>query len=161
VAGTFRLESTEQAVTAEQAKELLPLWKAYRSLSGSSSSSTVELQALVKQIQGTMAEEQVTAIAAMGLTAEDLNTVAQEQGVDATASVQQSSSSSSASKTQPTSGRGWGAMGGVEGGAPRMEGECPVERCPPAELARSAQTSGVVRSGASNAAVSNRACSML
>ena len=43
--GTFRLEDSSLAVDAAQAAELLPLWKAYRSLSASDSSSSLELEA--------------------------------------------------------------------------------------------------------------------
>ena len=50
--GTLKLEGTSQAVTAAQASELLTLWQGYKSLDNSDTSSQVELDALVKQIQG-------------------------------------------------------------------------------------------------------------
>ena len=68
VVGTFQLEDTDRRSTAEQAAKLLPLWKAYRGMSGGTSSSPVEMQALLKQIRGEMTGEQLEAIAAMQLT---------------------------------------------------------------------------------------------
>lgn len=80
--GIFRLEDTEQAVTAEQAKALLPLWKAYRSMSGSDSASAAELESLVEDIEATLTSGQIKAIAAMKLTRQDMIAVMQEQGIE-------------------------------------------------------------------------------
>jgi hypothetical protein len=66
--GTLKLEGTPQAVTAQQAAALLPLWKAVKSMDGGSSTSPVELQALYDQIKGTMTSDQMNAIDAMNLT---------------------------------------------------------------------------------------------
>jgi hypothetical protein len=74
--GTIQLEGTENAVTPEQAAALLPLWQ---SLQGSVMAQA-ELDAVLKQIEGTMAREQLEAIAAMQLTQEDLRAWMQEQG---------------------------------------------------------------------------------
>jgi hypothetical protein len=76
--GTLRLEGTEEAVTPEQAAALLPLWQAIQS--GALQSNT-EINAVLKQIEGKMTAEQLTAIAAMQLTAEEMRTWAQEQGM--------------------------------------------------------------------------------
>jgi hypothetical protein len=67
-AGTLKLEGTAQAVTTTQAGTLLTLWQAYQSLSSSDITSQVELNALVKQIQETMTNDQVRDIEAMSLT---------------------------------------------------------------------------------------------
>jgi hypothetical protein len=67
-AGTLKLEGTAQAVTTTQAGMLLTLWQAYQSLSSSDITSQVELNALVKQIQETMTNDQVRDIEAMSLT---------------------------------------------------------------------------------------------
>ena len=82
VIGTLKLENTDVAVDAEQAAELLPLWRAYRSLSGSDSASSLELEALVDQIEESMTQEQIQTIAEMKLTREDMVAVAQEQGIE-------------------------------------------------------------------------------
>jgi hypothetical protein len=76
VLGTIRLEETGNAVTPEQAKSLLPLWQ---SLQGGVTVQA-EVNAVLKQIEGTMTREQLTAIAAMQLTREDLQSWMQEQG---------------------------------------------------------------------------------
>jgi hypothetical protein len=76
--GTFELEGTENAITPEQAKTLLPLWQA---IQGGSLQSDVETDAVVKQIERAMTPEQLAAIAAMQLTLAGMGTWMQEQGV--------------------------------------------------------------------------------
>jgi len=78
VLGTLRLEGTENAVTPEQAATLLPLWQALRG----GVTAQAELEAVLKQIEGTMTQEQLEAIAAMQLTQEDLQAWMEEQGLD-------------------------------------------------------------------------------
>jgi hypothetical protein len=111
--GTFRLEGTDLAVTAAQAKELLPLWRAYRSLNSSDSASSVELEALVKQIGESMTDEQLRAIADMKLTAQDMRTVMEEQGVQFGAG-----GGSASRQGQSAAGGGGGFQGGFPGGGP-------------------------------------------
>lgn len=79
VLGTFALEETEHAITPEQAKALLPLWRA---IQGGSLQSDAETNAVLKQIETAMTSEQLAAITAMQLTMEDLGRWMQEQGVD-------------------------------------------------------------------------------
>jgi hypothetical protein len=74
--GTLRLAETEQAVTAEQAKKLLPLWQALRG----GVTADAEVNAVLRQIEGAMTSDQLEAIAAMQLTQEDLGNWMQEQG---------------------------------------------------------------------------------
>ena len=76
--GTMQLEGTGNAVTAEQAKALLPLWQA---LQGGVTAQD-EVDAVLKQIEGTMTSEQVAAIAAMQLTQDDLQGWMQSQGLE-------------------------------------------------------------------------------
>jgi hypothetical protein len=72
--GTLRLEGGADAVTAEQARQLLPLWQAYKSLTAPGSTAAVqETDAVLAQVQRMMAPQQVAAIAAMRLTTSDLN----------------------------------------------------------------------------------------
>ena len=78
VLGTIRLEETESAVTPEQAAALLPLWQALRG----GVTAQAEVNAVLKQVEGTMSEEQLAAIAAMQLTFEDMGTWMGEQGVN-------------------------------------------------------------------------------
>ena len=75
--GTIQLEGTENAVTPEQAKTLLPLWQALQG----GVTAQAEVNAVLKQIEGTMTKEQLTAIAAMQLTQEDLQAWMKDQGL--------------------------------------------------------------------------------
>jgi hypothetical protein len=75
--GTLQLEETENAVTPEQAKTLLPLWQA---IQGGALQSNTEINAVLKQIEDQMTPEQLAAIAAMQLTAEDMGAWTQERG---------------------------------------------------------------------------------
>lgn len=77
--GTVQLEDTDQAISETQAAELLPLWQAYQSLVDSDTTATVELDALVGQIQRAMTAAQIQAIANMKLTSDTL-TALQESG---------------------------------------------------------------------------------
>jgi hypothetical protein len=76
--GTLMLEETEDAVTSAQVGSLLPLWQMLRSGATQSDSET---NTVLKQIQRAMTSDQVSTIAAMQLTAEDLGIWAREQGV--------------------------------------------------------------------------------
>ena len=75
--GTVRLEETENGVTPEQATALLPLWQALQG----GVTAQAEVNAVLKQIEGTMTSEQLAAIAAMQLTQDDLRAWAQSQGL--------------------------------------------------------------------------------
>ena len=77
--GTIKMEETGNAFSADQATVLLPLWQALRG----GVTAQAEVNAVLKQIEGTMAQEQLAAIAAMQLTQEDLQTWMQEQGLGA------------------------------------------------------------------------------
>jgi hypothetical protein len=80
--GTIKLEGTDQAVTTEQAAELLTLWQAYQSLSRSDTTAAVELEALVSQIEKAMTSEQTTAIDAMNLTQQSTMEALQSAGLN-------------------------------------------------------------------------------
>ena len=75
--GTMKLEGTPDAVTAEQAAKLLPLWQA---LAGSALQGDAEHKAALRQVEGTMTGEQIAAITAMRLTGEDVGAWTQSQG---------------------------------------------------------------------------------
>jgi hypothetical protein len=66
--GTLKLEGTGNAVSVEQAGELLPLWKV---LESGTLKGEAESAAIVKQIKGKMDAEQLAAIDGMGLTFEE------------------------------------------------------------------------------------------
>ncbi len=66
--GTLKLDGTANAVTPEQARQLLPLWQALRSSVNSGGSNQAELDALLVQIDGTMTAEQIAAINTLKLS---------------------------------------------------------------------------------------------
>jgi hypothetical protein len=79
--GILKLEGTAQAVTAQQAKDLLPLWKAVKTMATNTNTSPDEITALYKQIQGVLTPDQVQAIQKMTWTQEDLRATMQQYGV--------------------------------------------------------------------------------
>jgi len=79
--GTFNLEETELAVTPDQAKALLPLWQAIRSLSASDTAASAEMAALEQQIQDTLTTEQQAQIATMPITRAEMQTLAEKLGI--------------------------------------------------------------------------------
>lgn len=80
--GTLMLEESEHAVTPEQAAQLLPLWKAARSLSESETVAQAELEAVFNQIEDTMTPEQIGAINAMQLTGEEMAQLMEDLGIE-------------------------------------------------------------------------------
>lgn len=80
--GTLKLQDTPDAVDAQAAGQLLPLWEAVRTMSADSSSSPQEVRALYKQIGETMTPTQIQAIASMQLTQQDISQVAQQLGLN-------------------------------------------------------------------------------
>jgi hypothetical protein len=126
--GTLKLDGTDQAVTPEQAKELLPLWQVYQEISTSDTAAQAEIDALEKQIEETMTSAQMKAINAMNLTPQDTFTVMQEMGIQMGMGQRSSTSSSSENNGNFMPGPGMGAGGGVPpdmgGGAPgRVPGQ--------------------------------------
>jgi hypothetical protein len=79
--GTLMLEDSEYAVNPTQAAELLPLWKAARSLSESETAAEAELVAVFNQIQDAMTAEQISFIADMQLTGEEMGQLMEELGL--------------------------------------------------------------------------------
>jgi len=79
--GTFLLEDTDQAVTPEQASQLLLLWKGVKSLSSSDNVTQSELDALYTQIKETMTAEQMAAIDGMTIDAQTLRALMEKLGV--------------------------------------------------------------------------------
>ncbi|MGB9301609.1 MAG: hypothetical protein WCD51_13595 [Anaerolineae bacterium] len=63
--GTLMLEDTPLAVTETQADQLLPLWQMLGALQGSGTSSELEVEAVLSQIEGVMTAEQLAAIEEM------------------------------------------------------------------------------------------------
>jgi len=79
--GTILLEDSEYAVDSDQAAQLLPLWKAARSLSESETAAEAELEAVFNQIEDTMTAEQINAIANLQLTGEAMAQLMEDLGI--------------------------------------------------------------------------------
>jgi hypothetical protein len=70
--GTLKLDEVGLAPDSAQASELLLLWQAYQSLATSDTAASQEMEAVLKQIQQAMTDEQLAAIGGMDLDSEDL-----------------------------------------------------------------------------------------
>jgi hypothetical protein len=113
--GTLKLEGTDHALTDSQLVELLTLWQGYLSLSISDITSSVELEALVSQIQTTMSPDQIKAIDALDLTDQSVSEEIQSLGDSASANIPAS--------TPNTSGINQAAQMGGPSGMPGGGGD--------------------------------------
>jgi hypothetical protein len=118
--GTFKLEDTAYPVDAAQAANLLPLWKAVRSLSSSETTAPEELNAVYKQIQDTLTAEQLAAIDGMNLSFQDMASIGQEFGLNLGTGQfgnQDPSARATAQAARASGQAGGGTFGGPGGGA--------------------------------------------
>lgn len=112
--GILQLEGTELAVSTDQASELLPLWKAVKSLDTDDNTSDAEIVALYQQIQETLTTEQVQAIEKRSLSQSELDTLMEEY------SVEENQGGSSSTSTQASAGGAEMGGGDMGGGADMM-----------------------------------------
>jgi hypothetical protein len=123
--GTLKLEDSDNAVTTNQAADLLPLWQAYSQLSASDSAAQAEIDAVLAQIKSTMTDQQIQAIAAMKLTQKDMLTQMGVLGFDPNATP-----ASGTAQAFPASGFAGGFTGGAggppSGGAASSGGGAPA-----------------------------------
>ena len=66
--GTLNLETTDLAIDAASAAQLLPLWQLLQELSASGSAAPEEISAVVEEIQLNMSAAQIQAIESMEFT---------------------------------------------------------------------------------------------
>jgi hypothetical protein len=124
--GTFVLEDTELAVTTEQAAELLPLWKAVRSLTESDTTARVEIDAVILQIEEAMTNEQLALIAETELSMEEMSALMEKYGV--VPQGVQTGSMPGAPGSMPGGGPGMGmGMGMGPGGGGMLSGDISPE----------------------------------
>ncbi len=116
--GTLKLEGTDQAVDAQAAAKLLPLWELLEQLDTSGSAAPEEITAVVDEIQLNMTAAQVKAIDAMNIDPKQPG-VAGSAPTSATAS-------STKSSAQVTSAGGDPMMGGIAGSGMPMDGGGPM-----------------------------------
>jgi hypothetical protein len=79
--GTLLLEGTEDAITEEQAGELLTNYQMLQALQASGTAAQAELDAVLDQIQEAMTDEQLAEIKDMQLTADSRLELVQERGL--------------------------------------------------------------------------------
>jgi len=122
--GILKLEGGANAVTAQQAKDLVPLWQAYSQLAGSDSAAQAELDGVVAQIKSTLTANQLKAIDGMNLTRQDMLTEISLLGLVPGAST---TGTPQAFTFNPNSGgnNGGGAPGGSAAGGPPSGGAAP------------------------------------
>ncbi len=113
--GTLQLKGTANAVNAQDAAALLPLWKALAALSASTTSSKIEVNALIEQIQSTMKTDQLQAIAALKLTQADVAKAAQDLGLAQGAAPAGRTSGTGTTSGTSSSGTNRGQQGGFGG----------------------------------------------
>jgi hypothetical protein len=75
ILGAIKLEETENAISAEQAAELLPMFYVLQDLNESDTAAQEEINGLTRQIEETLTAKQTQAIAAMSLTRQDMSTL--------------------------------------------------------------------------------------
>jgi hypothetical protein len=122
--GTFKLEGTDQAVSAKQAADLTAYWQVLKELTTSGSSAQEEVDATVSAIESAMTPEQLKAIASMQITRQDMFTILREQGGGFGTGTQnnQSQGTGSQGTGRQSQGNGnqrnfnFGPPGGFEGG---------------------------------------------
>lgn len=113
--GILKLEGTAHAIESAEAKELLPLFMAIKTLSTNTNTAPAEISALNKQIENTLKPEQITAIEEISLTSADLRTLMSEYGLGNNNSTRNSGITNSAARM------GGGDFGpGVPGGIPGL-----------------------------------------
>ena len=81
IVGMLQLEGTDQQVSLEQARDLLPLWQGSRALQRTGSESQEEVTAVLNQIEDALTAEQIETIQQMQLTRQDLQDTAKAFGL--------------------------------------------------------------------------------
>lgn len=114
----FGLIQLEKEIDPEQAAELLPLWQALRALSGDDTTAPAELNAVLKQIEGTLRPEQIQAITALNITTEQIETWVDQQIVTTPEAEEATNSGAGGFGGPPGGGFGGGpgGFGGPPGG---------------------------------------------
>jgi hypothetical protein len=81
VFGSFMLEETDMAITPEQAEELLPLWKLFKTLIESDTTADAELAAVVDSIQDAMKADQMDYIDTLQLGGDTMRQLMDDLGI--------------------------------------------------------------------------------
>jgi hypothetical protein len=82
--GTLKLEGTSNAVTAQEAKTLLPLWRKVKDLSAQGTPTPEDIQTVYTQIEKAMTQVQIQAITQLTMNPQDFQTLMQTLGITIT-----------------------------------------------------------------------------
>ncbi len=121
--GTLKLDGTAEAVTAQQASELLPMWEVYKQLVSSDTAAQAEIDGLSAQIRASMTEAQQQSITAMKLGERDVFALMQSGQGGTTGPAVRPNGSSNGQGTRPTGGNNFFVGGGP--GGPEFGGFAP------------------------------------
>lgn len=124
IIGIFQFEETVNMVSANQAADLLPLWKVYQSLIASSTAADIEKEALILQITETMTEDQLAFIAEMAASSTQTTLIAElmeQLGVEQQLQGMGQGANATNEDLVDGTGGGGGGGGGVGGGTGAAE----------------------------------------
>jgi hypothetical protein len=113
--GMLQLEGSDQAITPAQATELLPLWKAVKSLSKDNNTTSDEMTSLYVQIEGVLTANQVQAIEKLDLSTGDLTALVQKYEAQTSVSSSSTTTTTSQSAQSAQGGPGGGPGGDIQG----------------------------------------------
>jgi hypothetical protein len=113
--GTFKLEGTDLAITAQQAKQLLPLWQTLKELSTNNIAASEETNAVVDQIKSGMTAQQMDKITSLKLTQSDVMSLMSQTGFAPNGS--NATTTPMANNGFPGAGNPQGARGSAGAGA--------------------------------------------
>jgi hypothetical protein len=151
VAGTIKLEGSDQQVSAEQAKALLPLWQVYSELITSDTAAQEEIECLLDQVQESMTSKQRQAITDMQLTSQEIFALMQQQGTTM-------SQTGQAGSTNQSSGSSGPADGGMPMGAPLDGGGgMPMDVMPAGSQSQASSQSGATTATQAQSVILNQA----
>lgn len=77
----LKMEGTPSALTSQQAKDMLPLWEALKSMETSNTTSADEITAIFTQMKDTLTPEQVGVVQKMTWTQADMTALMQQYGM--------------------------------------------------------------------------------
>lgn len=134
--GILKMEGTDLAITLDQAKTLLPLWKAVKTLSTSATSSPDELNAVYRQIEEALTTEQRNYIQNLQMTREDLQNLMNSLGIQNAFESGGSNFANLSDSERATRIAQFQSQRAAEGGGPGFQGPPPggeFGAMPPAE----------------------------
>jgi hypothetical protein len=111
--GILEMEGTDQAITADQAAQLLIFWQEVQTLNSDTTATSEQFQAIYTEIQGVLTETQMSAIQGITYNLADLQTLLTQLGIE----------SSLGGGQYPGNGQGMGnGTPATDNGTPRAGG---------------------------------------